>query len=168
MLRPTRRSSHKTIALHPDTEQQQQHQNTQNEHQHQSIRPEETTAIQDQLQEDQHPTFSQSHTAHLERETPNQHATTSAQRQGQQRSSSNMTPVPVLVPDSADESETEFEGRNFDCQVLGNVARLTLDLQCIELDLTLRHQNATIDRMSMKEDIAEVLLFMPMALYRHF
>ncbi|KFH69540.1 hypothetical protein MVEG_04351 [Podila verticillata NRRL 6337] len=68
-----------------------------------------------------------------------------------------MTPVPALVPDSADESDGEFEGRKIDCQALGNVARLTLDLQCIGLDSTIRRQNATIDRLSMKEDSAEVV-----------
>lgn len=76
-----------------------------------------------------------------------------------------MTSVPVLVPDSADESEGEYGGGNVNHQALGNVARLTLDLQCIGLGSTIRHQNAAIDRMSMKEDSAEVLLSIPMALY---
>lgn len=165
MPTPTRQSIHKTKTFHPDTEQQQQHQNKRIEHQHHSAHSEETTAIQNQLQED-HPTHSRPSATLLERETPNQtHAIISAQRQRRPRSSSNMTPIPVLVPDSAGESEDELERENIGRPALGQVARLSLDLQCIVLNSTTRHQHATINRiMSVNAGVAEVLFFILMTL----
>ncbi|KAF9300518.1 hypothetical protein BGZ74_007797 [Mortierella antarctica] len=69
-----------------------------------------------------------------------------------------MTPIPVLVPDSAGESEDELERENIGRPALGQVARLSFDLQCIVLNSTTRHQHATINRiMSVNAGVAEIV-----------